>query len=342
MKRILILYRELAGYFLACLDELCMTYDIHADIVAYPINKDAPFQLKHSQRVSITFRSDYDRNSLKEKIKQGDYALIFVSGWFDKDYLFALSARRCPAIIGFDNPWRGSLKHYIAAVYGRVLIKPKFDFAFVPGSKQKTFARYLGFPASKIITGVYSCDVPKFSSIQRTGAQPKRLIYVGRYAPEKFIPQLFEAFLAVNASLLEPWELHCVGVGPLYENRMINPQIHHHGFMQPDELMAFMAVGNAFILPSLYEPWGLVVHEFAAAGYPMIISDAVCAAEAFLKPGFNGYLFKAGNKESLKIALSELLLNSEEELLLMGERSKSLAQSITPSSWAKSIHALMA
>jgi hypothetical protein len=74
----------------------------------------------------------------------------------------------------------------------------------------------------------------------------------------------------------------------------------------------------------------------------MILSDAVCAGEAFLQAGFNGYTFESGNTASLKTSLTKLLSTPESELLLMGERSKSLAQSITPSSWAKSIHGLMA
>jgi glycosyltransferase involved in cell wall biosynthesis len=342
MKRILVLYRELAGYFLACLDQLCEEYDVQADVIAYPVNQDAPFQLKHSSRVHITSRSDYNTEMLRKKISDGQYSLIFTSGWFDKGYLQVLSARQCPALIGFDNPWKGSLKQQLASVYGRLFIKPKFDYAFVPGSKQKAFARHLGFDEAKIITGVYSCDVPKFSAIKRKGAHPKRLVYVGRYAPEKFIPQLFDTFIEVNTTVSEPWELHCVGVGPLYENRTFNKHIHHHGFMQPEELSAFTAVGDAFILPSLYEPWGLVVHEFAAAGYPMILSDAVCAGEAFLKPGFNGFSFRAGQTESLKQALHALMTLPEEELTRMGQRSQSLAQSITPATWAKSIYTLMA
>jgi len=342
MKRILVLYKELAGYFLACLDQLCEEYNVQADVIAYPVHKDAPFQLKHSPRITVLSRAEFDRNSLREKVVHGDYNLIFTGGWFDKDYLHALSTRNCPALLGFDNPWQGTVKQQLASLYGRMVIKPKFDYAFVPGSKQKNFARHLGFADSRIIAGAYSCDVPKFSSIQRSTANPKRLIYVGRYAPVKFIPQLFDAFLAVNKSLQQPWELHCVGTGPLYESRTIDTHIHHHGFMQPEELMAFMAKGDAFILPSLHEPWGLVVHEFAAAGYPMILSDAVCAGEAFLQAGFNGYTFRSGNTASLKEALTKLLSTNNNELMLMGERSKSLAQSITPSSWAKSIHALMA
>lgn len=341
MKRILVLYRELAGYFLACLDELCDHHNVHADVIAYPVHKDAPFRFRHSNKISISFRAEYNRQTLRDTVSKGDYNIIFVSGWFDKDYLHAIGARKCPALIGFDNPWQGSPKHYLASLYGRLFIKPKFDYAFVPGGKQKQFAKHLGFSNTTILTGLYSCDVPQFRAIQHRGSHPKRLVYVGRYAPEKFIPQLFEAFLEINNTLKNHWELHCVGVGPLFDQRIEHPHIYHHGFMQPEELTRFMAVGDAFVLPSLYEPWGLVVHEFAAAGYPMILSDAVCAGEAFLKPGLNGYRFEAGQPDSLKHALNQLMNLTGDELDQMGEHSRALAQSISPELWAKSIYALM-
>lgn len=54
------------------------------------------------------------------------------------------------------------MKHMLSAVYGRIKIKPLFDYAFVPGSLQKTFAQKLAFPIEGIITGAYSCDVNTF------------------------------------------------------------------------------------------------------------------------------------------------------------------------------------
>jgi hypothetical protein len=73
----------------------------------------------------------------------------------------------------------------------------------------------------------------------------------------------------------------------------------------------------------------------------MVLSDAVCAGEAFLQAGHNGFRFEAGQIDSLKRALGQLMNLPEHELLLMGERSRSLAQSITPALWAKSIYGLM-
>ncbi|MFM7729302.1 MAG: glycosyltransferase family 4 protein [Flavobacteriales bacterium] len=337
MKRILVLYKELAGYFIACLDELCRSNNLTADVVAYPVHADAPFQFEHSNRIQIISRHSISDIQLIQMIRQHEYSLIFSGGWFDKGYLKAVGTRTCPAILGFDNAWSGSLKQQLSAIYGRMFIRPLFDYAFVPGTRQLLFAGKLGFEEKQIIGGAYSCDVEKFTLV-RLQQQPKnRLIYAGRYSEEKFTLPLFEVFHTLAETEFPNWELHCIGTGPLWDQRKMSEHIIHHGFMQPNAMLEFMQMGNAFVLPSTFEPWGVVVHEFAAAAYPLVLSDAVGAAEAFLKEGINGYLFQAGNKQQLQYALRRLMAHTPEELESMGASSRALAGSITPKTWAASI-----
>jgi glycosyltransferase involved in cell wall biosynthesis len=95
------------------------------------------------------------------------------------------------------------------------------------------------------------------------------------------------------------------------------------------------------VLPSTFEPWGVVVHEFAAAGYPLVLSDAVGASEAFLQHGKNGYGFQANNMEALREALANILSLSAHQLQDMGSTSRLLAQRITPQTWADSVAMMM-
>jgi glycosyltransferase involved in cell wall biosynthesis len=50
---------------------------------------------------------------------------------------------------------------------------------------------------------------------------------------------------------------------------------------------------GCLILPSLHEPWGMVVHEFSAAGLPLILSDQVGSRFSYLINNENGYLFNS-------------------------------------------------
>jgi len=341
MKRILVLYKELAGYFISCLDELCLKHQTQADVVAYPVHSDAPFEFKHSSNIQIFSRNNISDHELQRMIASNSYDLIFTGGWFDKGYLRALKNRTCPALLGFDNAWNGSLKQQLSTLYGRMFIRPLFEFAFVPGSRQATFASKLGFPDEKIIRGAYSCDVSKFSGVVHQQQSKNRLIYAGRYSSEKFVTPLFNLFHALAEKDFPNWELHCIGTGPLWGERLESPHIVHHGFMQPNDLLAFMQTGNAFVLPSTFEPWGVVAHEFAAAGYPLILSDAVGAAEAFLEPDKNGFVFHSRNLNSLEETLRKMMSLSLDEMQIMGKHSQLLAANITPTTWAQSIASMM-
>jgi glycosyltransferase involved in cell wall biosynthesis len=63
------------------------------------------------------------------------------------------------------------------------------------------------------------------------------------------------------------------------------PGVHFYGFRQIDENPVFYALADAFILPSLWEEWGLVVNEAMASGLPAVVSETAGCAEDLLRPG---------------------------------------------------------
>jgi glycosyltransferase involved in cell wall biosynthesis len=111
-------------------------------------------------------------------------------------------------------------------------------------------------------------------------------------------------------------------------------KIEVESFKSPDELAKLSQEAGAFCLPSVKEPWGVVVHEFAALGIPLLLSDIVGASKTFLIPGYNGFSFKVGNAASLRRELICFFHLSEQEIREMGNRSKKLSQLITPELWA--------
>jgi glycosyltransferase involved in cell wall biosynthesis len=63
-----------------------------------------------------------------------------------------------------------------------------------------------------------------------------------------------------------------------------SPGVHFYGFRQIEENPVFYALADAFILPSLWEEWGLVVNEAMASGLPVVISKTAGCAEDLLEP----------------------------------------------------------
>jgi glycosyltransferase involved in cell wall biosynthesis len=75
------------------------------------------------------------------------------------------------------------------------------------------------------------------------------------------------------------------------------------GFRNQSELPALYDLCDVFVLPSVFEPWGLVVNEVLNAGKPVIVSDQAGCGPDLVRAGENGSFFPAGNVEALTGAL---------------------------------------
>lgn len=71
------------------------------------------------------------------------------------------------------------------------------------------------------------------------------------------------------------------------------------GFRNQTELPAFYDLCDLFVLPSVFEPWGLVVNEVMNAGKPVIVSDKIGSGHDLVKPSENGDVFHAGDVKDL-------------------------------------------
>ena len=70
------------------------------------------------------------------------------------------------------------------------------------------------------------------------------------------------------------------------------------GFMGEGELPALMAATDALVVPSIYEPFGMVALEAASAGAPLAVAATGGLAE-IVEPGETGVTFPAKSPEAL-------------------------------------------
>ena len=147
--------------------------------------------------------------------------------------------------------------------------------------------------------------------------------------------ELWKAFIKFQAEHPSDWELWCLGKGDLNEMFPVHDKIKNIGFVQPDEMHKYIAQCGVFILPSHYEHWGVVVHEFAAAGFPLICTTTTGAATTFLKDGFNGFEIEPCSVDSMVDIFKRINATSSEKLLEMGDRSAEMAKKYTPATWSE-------
>ena len=345
--KFLFLYTEAAPYVIACMERLAADHSVEVHLVRWPVNREAPFDL---EKAEINIHERNDDRTLNELVNALQPDILFVSGWIDKAYMRVARQQRkrgIPVVLISDTAWRGALRQRLALPIASSMVNSGFSHAWVTGEAQANYARKLGFASTRIRTGFYSADTSHFRPIgegnlrSRQDHWPHRLLCVARYIPTKGHQYLCDAFAELcEQGAAGDWELWFAGTGELFDQVTNsasgkNARIKHFGFMQPQQMEALIDQAGVFVLPSLFEPWGVVVHEHACAGLPLILSDAVGARERFLQDGRNGLLFKAGSKDELKAALRTVFGMSDTGLRAMGLKSFELAAQWDPGRWAQ-------
>ncbi|MEO6301996.1 MAG: glycosyltransferase family 4 protein [Bacteroidia bacterium] len=339
--KVLFFYTEIADYFIKCCENLAEKAEVH--IIRWPVNKEAPFVFSFSEKLKVYDKNKYSITELETLVKNIDPNIIICSGWIDKDYLRLTKPyyKKIPTLLTCDTHWTGSPKQYLATFLSRLFLLNIFSHAWVPGNSQAYYVSKLGFKSTQIKTGFYCCDLEKFNNIYSTqfpvkkNKFPKRFLFVGRYYTFKGIEDLWKAFIQLQDKTPNEWELWCLGTGDLVAPE--HPKIKHFGFVQPNKLSEITAQCGVFVLPSHFEPWGVVVQEYAASGFPLLTSDSVGANESFLKENENGFSYKAKKIDELEKILKKFTTLSEAELLLMGEKSHVTAQAIHPKNWTNTL-----
>jgi glycosyltransferase involved in cell wall biosynthesis len=345
-RRILFLYTELADYTIACLKALkAGGEDTRILVIHYPVNAEAPFVFDF-EGIGV-FRSINEFEScekLKSFVQSFKPETIVCSGWVNKWYVRVCASYRNKAlcIITMDNHWNGSFRQHAMRLIFRLYLKKVYQKIWVPGKPQVSYAKKLGFSEADIVTGFYCCDVNFFdgrykrSQDKKRRVFPHRFICAARYIPSKGYYQLWDAFIEWKRRYNNDWELWCAGVGEDFSKRVDHEAIRHLGFVQKEDWEKIIENTGIFILASTFEPWGVAVHEFAASGYPLLLSKHVGAAPAFLTQS-NGFLFDPLDKEAL---ISKFQLVSElkaEDFNRMAQASNALALTVTPEKWASAL-----
>lgn len=341
--RILVLYTRLTGYWLSC-----MRYDYQNNgneylVIRKKASKEAPFNIHSEEGIEITDGDNLTVKELKSLAFNFNPDLLYVSGWADKRYLkiaLAFKKQNIPVITGMDNQWLGSVRQYVATLFSSYLVLRYFTHIWVPGKPQYFFARKLGFLPKNILTGLYCADENIFKNITQTTFK-KQLVFVGRLVEHKGLKILFSALSDLIAEDTLDIQIKFVGSGPLENEIPKHKNIVHIPFVNPDELPKLLENSGYFILPSLYEAWGVVVHEAVLAGMPVITTYECGAASDLVIPGFNGFLYKATNKEKLKSIIEQIMTIEKEQYFEMSANSKSIASKINVKEWGATFNSVI-
>ena len=232
-----------------------------------------------------------------------------------------------------DHQWLGTPKQWLGRVTRNLFIQPAFDAAFMPGDEQAVFARHLGFKQHEIISGLYTCDDPFFTGPQT----PPRdsFLFTGRLVDVKGVDVLAAAYRSYRESAEDPWPLVIAGIGPMDEELKAIDGVELLGFVSPQDLPGVMASSGCLLLPSRFEPWGVVVQEAAASGQAVICTSTCGAASRLVLDGYNGRVVTPGRADELAAAMTWVATADPARREAMSVRSSELARQYTPTRWAQ-------
>ena len=330
------------GFFSACVEALAALDGTDVLLVCETPRGEAPFDPAEVTPHRVEMKAWDSLPSQEEvlaAVQEFRPDVVVISGWQVNQFrhVARASAGKRLRVLMMDNQWLATPKQFLGVATSRWYLHPLFDVAFLPGRNQEIFAKNLGFPDDRIWRGAYCCDYPLFSRAAEGVPEESRrrsFMFVGRLVPAKGLKTLAEAYREYRNSVPDPWDLDLYGAGPL--GRLFDgvEGVSVKGFAQPPDLARAYAAAGCFVLPSVFEPWGTVVHEAAACRLPVICTTACGSSPHLVEDGANGYLVEPGNAAMLASAMRRLSQMDRSELEEMRNVSGLLAGRYTPQRWA--------
>jgi glycosyltransferase involved in cell wall biosynthesis len=201
---------------------------------------------------------------------------------------------------------------------------------FLPGgSRQAAYLKHYGVDDERIRIAQMTVDVEAIRAHVAGVDAARRLtvrnvlgvesdvtlfLYVGRLEEHKGLTSLVEAFQRVS-SARSGLALLLVGDGAqreaLAQAAPGCPGLRLAGRLDGKALLDAYAAADVFVLPSRFEPWGLVVNEAMAAGLPVIVSDRVGCIDDLVRPEETGLVVEAERSDALAVAMERLAADAD-------------------------------
>lgn len=272
-------------------------------------------------------------------------AVVVIGGWNQPAFWAAAlytRAVRVPLIAWVESTARDARPGSAATELPKRMMVRSCSAFLVPGRASAEYLESLGVAPRRIVVAPNAVDTTLFrdrvDELRAEGAAspvPRPLVlYVGRLDPEKGVDVLLRAAEGLNATIA------IVGRGPEEQRlRSAAPaNARFLGWMERDELPRWYAAADVFVLPSLSDQWGMVLNEAAAAGLPLVASDAPGASYDLIEDGINGFRVPAGDPDAMRDALRALLADPELRRRA-GAHSREVSERYTPQRWAEEVAA---
>ena len=227
----------------------------------------------------------------------------------------------------------------------RQAVKKADKIIAVSKSTKKDIVKYYQVPAKKVEVIYSAYDKKLFKPTKKTEIvrvlkkykiKEPYLIYVGTLQKRKNIPRLISAFAYLKKKYQIPHQLVIVGKkGWLYDEIFqkvreggLRREVIFTGFAKNSDLPGLLSGVDVFVLPSLYEGFGLPILEAMACGTPVVASKVSSLPELVED---NGVLVNPESVSSIAKGIYKIISNPK----LKKQLSKKGLEGVKEFSWKK-------
>jgi glycosyltransferase involved in cell wall biosynthesis len=272
---------------------------------------------------------------LARRLRQGKFDVLWVHGynrWFH--WLAMAWAKICglKVLVRDEATPISAYRSYLKRIFKRWFflgLRNLVDGFLAIGTLNAAYYRSYGIARDKIFFMPYAVDNDFFQEKARAaagkrehlrldlGLEPGRpiILFASKLSEVKRGEDLLEAYMQMSPDPAREPHPYLLFIGDGEQRECLEAHartvpwssIKFLGFKNQTELPRYYDLCDILVLPSVSEPWGLVINEAMNAGRAVVVSDRVGCGPDLVKSGENGYIFQAGDTASLRRALSAVL-----------------------------------
>ncbi len=307
------------------------------------MNKFIKWDLSLTGKYKYNIVDNSNQNYLKfsflfyKLIKNKNFDFFLIHGYENPKYLISiliLKLLNIKILMRNESNNFNFEKNFVKKIFTRIfyffLNFFIYKFLYI-GKKNKEFYIENNIKKQKLIFCPYTVDNNFFYSRSKKKYLKKKeiiILYTAKLINKKNPELLIKAFINILKKYNNKIKLYIVGDGLLKKNlkkkySKYKNNIYFLGFQNQKKIRNYYKKADIFVLPSLKEPWGLVVNEAMCFELPIITSDKVCSSYDLVKRGYNGYIFKTNSVFDLQRYLKKLIFNKKKRIK-MGINSKKI------------------
>lgn len=178
----------------------------------------------------------------------------------------------------------------------------------------------------------HAVDAERFTPVARAATEGGSVVFAfsGQLIHRKGLDLLFAAAGRLRVRVAQPFRLRIIGGGDdtwargLARDAGVADITDWTGFLAGDAMKEALGTADVFVLPTRQDTYGVVVHEAACLGLPLLISRHAGASRVLVRDGVNGFVIDPAETGDLAEKMRLLLAASTRAR--MGSESRAIGE----------------